>query len=51
VWVTNLPASGFATPITYIGRKGKKQFVVIAAGGGNKYDSKFDSKLIAFSFP
>jgi quinoprotein glucose dehydrogenase len=51
LWVTNLPASGFATPITYIGRKGKKQFVVIAAGGGNKYDSKFDSKLIAFSLP
>lgn len=51
LWVTSLPASGFATPITYRGTKSKKQFVVIAAGGGNKYDSKFDSKLIAFTLP
>ncbi len=51
LWVTSLPASGFATPITYIGPRNKKQYVVIAAGGGNKYDSKFDSKLIAFALP
>ena len=51
LWVASLPASGFATPATYTGPKSRKQYVVIAAGGGNKYDSKFDSKLIAFALP
>lgn len=51
LWVTKLPASGMATPATYQGKKTGKQFVVIAAGGGNKYDSTFGSKLIAFSLP
>jgi glucose dehydrogenase len=40
-----------ATPATYLGKKTGKQFVVIAAGGGNKYDSTFDSKLVAFALP
>jgi len=51
LWAAKLPASGFATPATYSGPKNGKQYVVIAAGGGNKYDSKFDSKLIAFARP
>ena len=51
LWMTRLPASGFATPITYTGRKTGKQFVAIAAGGGNKYDPTFTGKLVAFSLP
>jgi glucose dehydrogenase len=51
LWMTRLPASGFATPVTYTGRKTGKQFVVIAAGGGNKYDAKFAGKLVAFALP
>jgi glucose dehydrogenase len=51
LWMARLPASGFATPITYTGKKLGKQFVVIAAGGGNKYDTKFTGKLLAFSLP
>ena len=51
LWITELPASGFSTPVTYQGRKSGKQFVVIAAGGGNKYDKKFTGKLVAFSLP
>jgi quinoprotein glucose dehydrogenase len=51
LWVTKLSASGFATPITYIGKRTGKQFVVIAAGGGNKYDKKFTGNLVAFSLP
>jgi quinoprotein glucose dehydrogenase len=51
LWVTKLPASGMATPLTYRGKKTGKQFVAIAAGGGNKYDSTFDSKLVVFSLP
>lgn len=51
LWVTKLPASGMATPMTYLGKKTGKQFVVIAAGGGNKYDKKFtlDSPYSAFA--
>jgi len=51
LWVTKLPASGMATPMTYLGKKTGKQFVVIAAGGGNKYDKKFTGKLVAFTLP
>jgi quinoprotein glucose dehydrogenase len=51
LWVTKLPASGMATPMTYLGKKTRKQFVVIAAGGGNKYDKTFTGKLVAFSLP
>ena len=38
LWVTRIPDSGHATPMTYRGRKTAKQFVVIAAGGGNDYN-------------
>ena len=51
LWITGLPASGFAMPITYMGKKTGKQFVAIASGGGNKYDPKFSGKLVAFSLP
>jgi glucose dehydrogenase len=40
-----------ATPMTYLGKRTGKQFVVIAAGGGNKYDKTFTGKLVAFSLP
>ncbi len=49
LWMTRLPASGMATPMTYLGPNNGKQYVVIAAGGGNKYDKKFTGKLIAYS--
>ena len=51
LWVTRLPASAFANPMTYIAPKSKKQFVVIAAGGGNKYSNTFSDSLVAFSLP
>ncbi len=51
LWETRLPASGFANPMTYTGGKTGKQFVVIAAGGGNKYDSNYSDSLVAFSLP
>jgi quinoprotein glucose dehydrogenase len=40
LWVTALPASGMATPMTYKGKTTGKQFLAIAAGGGNKYDKR-----------
>ncbi len=51
LWVTHLPASGHASPMTFLGRKTGKQFVVIAAGGGNKYNENFSGKLMVFSLP
>jgi quinoprotein glucose dehydrogenase len=51
LWMARLPASGMATPITYLGKKTGKQFVAIAAGGGNKYDKKYSGKLVVFSLP
>ncbi len=51
LWVTRLPASGHASPMTFRGRKTGKQFVVIAAGGGNKYNKRYSGKLMVFSLP
>jgi glucose dehydrogenase len=51
LWMTRLPASAHATPMTYTGPKSGRQFVVIASGGGNKYNNEFVSKLIAFGLP
>ena len=28
-----------------------RQYVVIAAGGGNKYDKTFSGKIVAFALP
>ncbi len=51
LWMARLPASGLATPMTYQGKRTRKQFVAIAAGGGNKYDKKFSTKLVVFALP
>jgi quinoprotein glucose dehydrogenase len=51
LWSAELPASGFATPVTYLGQRSGRQFVAIAAGGGNKYDRTFSGKLVAFALP
>jgi quinoprotein glucose dehydrogenase len=51
LWTAALPASGFATPATYRSPKSGRQFVVIAAGGGNKYDKAFSGKIVAFALP
>ena len=41
LWTVHLPASGHATPMTFVSKKNKKRYVVIAAGGSNKYNDKF----------
>ena len=48
VWEYQLPAGGFATPITY--KSGGKQYIVIAAGGV-KNGHKPGGKYIAFALP
>lgn len=51
LWETQLPASAHATPMTFLGKKTGKQFVVIAAGGGNKYNKTFGDVLLAYALP
>jgi quinoprotein glucose dehydrogenase len=51
LWVAKLPASAHATPMTFLGRKTGKQYVAIAAGGGNKYNKVYSDSLVAFSLP
>ncbi len=51
LWTAQLEASGHATPMTFKGTKTGKQFVVIAAGGGNKYNKVFSDALVAFALP
>ena len=51
LWVTRLPASAHATPVTFLGKRSKKQYIVVAAGGGNKYNDTFSDSLVAYSLP
>lgn len=51
LWETKLPASAHANPMTFVGKRTGKQFVVIAAGGGNKYNDVFSDALVAFALP
>src|SRR5207302_7048497 len=51
IWVSRLPASAHASPMTFRGAKSGRQFVVIAAGGGNKYNKVYSDSLIAFALP
>src|SRR5207302_11516290 len=51
LWVTRLPASAHASPMTFRGPKSGRQFVVIASGGGNKYNQVYSDSLIAFALP
>jgi quinoprotein glucose dehydrogenase len=49
LWAAELEASAHATPITYLGKKTGKQFVVIAAGGGGYFMGKVSDTLAAFA--
>jgi len=51
LWAADLEASAHATPITYLGKKTGKQFVVIAAGGGGYFKGKVSDALVAFALP
>jgi len=48
LWRHRLPAGGQATPMTYRGRNGGAQFVVIAAGGHSFMRTTLGDTLVAF---
>jgi alcohol dehydrogenase (cytochrome c) len=51
LWTTTLPANGHATPMTYLGKKNGRQYVVIAAGGGGAFSQKTSDALVAYALP
>jgi quinoprotein glucose dehydrogenase len=52
LWKAQLPASGHATPMTYLLRNNGKQYLVIAAGGHPKItEESLSDALIAFTLP
>jgi len=52
IWKAPLPASGAATPMTYITKPGGRQFLVIAAGGHSHVPEETQSdSLVAFALP
>jgi quinoprotein glucose dehydrogenase len=52
LWTADLPASGFATPVTYLGKDGM-QYVAIPAAGGTALgrDQPVSDALVAFRLP
>jgi quinoprotein glucose dehydrogenase len=51
LWVAKLEGSGHATPITYLGKRTARQFVVIAAGGGGYLSRHSADALVAYALP
>jgi quinoprotein glucose dehydrogenase len=49
LWRGRLPAGGQATPMTYVWKG--RQYVVIAAGGHAKSDTKRGDQIVAFALP
>ena len=49
LWKGRLPAGGQATPMTYVA--GGRQYVVIAAGGHSKSDTKRGDQIVAYALP
>ena len=51
LWSAKLEASGHATPMTFFGERTRKQYVVIAAGGGGMFSRTTSDALVAFALP
>lgn len=51
LWEAELPASGHATPITYIGKDGRQYVTVAAAGGTSAGSKRLSDALVTFALP
>ena len=49
LWQARLPAGGQATPMTYLGPKSGRQFVVLAAGGKTLLQTGMGDYVIAYA--
>jgi hypothetical protein len=50
LWVAQLESNAHATPITYLGKKTKKQFVVIAVGPGGYFNANTSGPTVLAAF-
>jgi len=50
LWATKLESNGHATPLTYLGKRTNKQFVVIAAGPGSKFDPESSGPTVLAAY-
>jgi membrane-bound PQQ-dependent dehydrogenase (glucose/quinate/shikimate family) len=51
LWSAKLAANAHATPMTYALKKNKKQYIVIAVGGGGNFSTTVSDTLVAFALP
>jgi quinoprotein glucose dehydrogenase len=51
LWEAKLEANAHATPMTYLGKRSGKQFVVIAAGGGGFFTDETSDVVAAYALP
>lgn len=51
LWRHRLPAGGQATPMSFLGRDSKRQYVVIAAGGHAYLGTTLGDAIVAFAVP
>jgi quinoprotein glucose dehydrogenase len=49
VWHADLPAPAIATPMTYAYGPGQRQFIVIAAGGHDRFETLKADAIVAFA--
>jgi len=50
LWVTKLESNGHANPITYLGEKTKKQFVVIAVSPGGRFNADTSAPTVLAAY-
>ncbi len=51
LWRQTLPVPAQATPMTYLGPRGGRQFVVVVAGGHGRLDTEAGDYIIAYGLP
>src|ERR1019366_4519307 len=50
LWVTQLESNAHATPMTYMGKKTKKQYVVIAVGPGGYFNTDTTAPMVIAAY-
>lgn len=51
LWKGRLPVAAETTPMTYVGPRSGRQFVVVSAGGGRNFPDRKGDYVIAFALP
>lgn len=51
LWQARLPGGGQATPMTYRSPRSGRQFIVIAAGGKQGFQTRLSTRIVAYALP